>query len=435
MVRMIPSHPKTIVTLKRNTVQTLNMSASAPVRTEMMENNFAARRPSFERPQPSRARAVSKHNLRIALVTNHPPPFRTPIYERIAADPNVAFHAIFCSRREPNREWEIPSMTFEHHFLKERFVARGSNFIHNNPDVISALNVIRPDVIVTTGFNPTHLYAFGYSVARGIPHVPMTDGTAFSEAGLSAVHKLIRRIVYARSSAFIAASQGGLHLYQGYGIAAAHCFQSCLCIDNTAYDEARTSATPHDLIFCGRIVTEKNPDFALHVAAQLAMRLGRRVSLLFVGSGEAEEAIRAMADQHPELIDAHFHGHAEQDELPSLYNSAKLFLFPTQADVWGVVANEACAAGLPILVSEHAGVAGELIVDSVNGYVLPLDVELWAEKAANLLTDAKLYQRFSDRSRTLVDRYTFDRAAEGIINACRHAAGKKSPARTKPANR
>ena len=58
-----------------------------------------------------------------------------------------------------------------------------------------------------------------------------------------------------------------------------------------------------------------------------------------------------------------FHGFAAQRELPDLYRSAKVFLFPTLADVWGVVANEACAAGLPVIVSPHAGVAGELVRD------------------------------------------------------------------------
>ncbi|HEY4541084.1 MAG TPA: glycosyltransferase family 4 protein [Noviherbaspirillum sp.] len=373
--------------------------------------------------------------LRIALVTNHPPPFRIPIYERIAEAPDVDLHAVFCSRREPNRKWDVPPLPFNHRFLKERFVARGSNFIHNNPDVFGQLQRIKPDVIVTTGFNPTHLYAFAYAQFKGIPHVPMTDGTEVSERGLSRMHKLIRRIIYARSAAFIAASRGGLRLYRSYGIDPEHCFQSCLCIDNHAYEEVRVEAEPprFDLVFCARMVAEKNPLFALHVAASLAMRIGRTVRILFVGSGDAEQAVRACAARYPELIEAEFHGHAEQNELPHLYRSARLFLFPTQADVWGVVANEACAAGLPILVSPHAGVAGELIVDGENGYVLPLDVEQWAARAAELLTDETLYRRFAARSLALVRRYTFEHAANGIIDACRHAAGNSAQRRAMPA--
>jgi glycosyltransferase involved in cell wall biosynthesis len=372
------------------------------------------------------ARVKSMSRLRIALVTNHPPPFRIPIYHKVATTPGIDLRVIFCSPREPNRQWDLPPMRFSYLFLKEQFVTRGSNFIHNNPDVFARLRQIAPDVIVTTGFNPTHLYAFGYAMLRGIPHVPMTDGTDLSEQGLSRWHKLIRRLVYARSRAFIAASHGGKRLYQHYGIAPERCFQSCLCTDNDAFiDAARPSEKRYDLIFCGRIVEEKGPLFTLEVAEGVARRLQRRISVLYVGTGEQEEAVKRNAAQRPELVEAVFHGHASQQELPALYRSARIFLFPTVHDAWGVVVNEACAAGLPAIVSPHAGVAGELVVDGDNGFVCRLDREAWVDRVALLLDNEVLYQRFSRRSRAIVSRYTFEHAAAGIVDACRYARGER----------
>ncbi|RZI40190.1 glycosyltransferase [Herbaspirillum sp. HC18] len=377
-----------------------------------------------------------KTMLRIALVTNHPPPFRIPIYNRVARTPGVDLSVIFCSPREPNRQWDLPPMRFHHVFLKERFVRRGSNFIHNNPDVMSRLKQLDPEVIVNTGFNPTHLYAFGYGVLHGIPHVPMTDGTELSEQGLSRVHRLIRRMVYSRSRAFIAASHGGLRLYQGYGIAPERCFQSCLCADNDAFLPSEPPAGKrYDLIFCGRIVQEKNPVFTLEVAIGAARRLGRKVSLLYVGTGEQEEEVMREALSQSSLVDVTFHGHASQQELPSLYASARIFMFPTVHDAWGVVANEASAAGLPIIVSPYAGVAGELVVDGENGFVCELDPECWTDRVVQLLTDDLLYERCARNSAALVSRYTFDHAAAGIIDACRHATGEPLSGKLNPAGR
>lgn len=365
--------------------------------------------------------------LRIALVTNHPPPFRIPIYRKIARHPSIALQAIFCSEREPNRQWDLPPMDFDHVFLKERFVQRGSNFIHNNPDVIGALRRFAPNVIVTTGFNPTFLYAFSYAVVKDIPHVPMTDGTDQSEQALSRWHKAIRRMVYSRSRAFIAASYGGFRLYESYGIPSERCFQSCLCIDNDAYLASHGQGIKtFDFIFSGRIVREKSPLFALRVADGAARRLGRRTRILFVGSGEQEQEVRTLAAHISESVDAVFHGHAAQHELPALYRSARIFLFPTQRDVWGVVANEASAAGLPIIVSPHSGVVGELALDNENGFVCALDTELWAERAAQLLSDDDMYRRFAQRSLALSERFTFDHAAAGIIDACRYASGERN---------
>jgi glycosyltransferase involved in cell wall biosynthesis len=373
--------------------------------------------------------------IKIAIVTNEPPPYRIPVFQRIARMPGVDLRVFFCARREPNRQWKLPPLEFEHEFLRERISTVKGRYIHNNPDVVPALRRFAPEVLVTDGFNPTQLYAFTYAAAKGIAHVPLTDGTLQSEQALSIVHRLVRRIVFARSSAFLSASTGGQHLYESYGIAARRCFRSYLCIDNDLYQRAAVAAEKrHDLIFCGRMVPEKGPLFALRAALEAARQLERKVSILFVGAGSEEQRVREAAAQYAELVDVRFHGFAQQQELPALYASARIFLFPTHADVWGVVANEACAAGLPVIVSPYAGVAGELVLHGENGYICELDAQLWAEHVATLLTDDDLRERFARRNHALVREYTFDNAARGLVDACRFALAAGEPSKAgKPA--
>jgi glycosyltransferase involved in cell wall biosynthesis len=317
--------------------------------------------------------------------------------------------------------WDLPPLKFDHVFLRERYTEVNGRYIHNNPDVIGALRAFQPDVIITDGFNPTHLYAFAYAALRGIVHIAMTDGTDVSEQGLSPIHRAVRKIVYARSAAFVPASAGGQRHYESYGITAERCFKSCLCIDNQAYSATPVQRKSYDFIFSGRIEPVKNPLFALDVAIATARKLGRRLSMLFAGAGSLEAQVEQRALAHSDLVQVDFHGFAAQRELPALYHSARLFLFPTLWDPWGVVANEACAAGLPVLVSPVAGVAGELVRDGENGYVCELDVDLWAKRAAALLSDAVLMESFSRRSLALVQEYTFDHAAQGLLDACRFA--------------
>jgi glycosyltransferase involved in cell wall biosynthesis len=359
---------------------------------------------------------------RLAIVTNEPPPYRIPVFQRVGHMPGITLQVIFCARREPNRKWDLPPFDFDHCFLRERISTVKGRYIHNNPDVVLALRRFAPDVIVNDGLNPTQLYAFAYAWFKGIPHVPLTDGTYQSELRLSRVHKMVRRMVYSRSAAFLSASMGGQALFESYGVPAERCFKSYLCIDNDAYHGADMAADARfDFIFAGRMVPEKGPMFALEVARATARRLGRKTSILFAGSGSEEERVREAAARMADAVDAHFHGFALQKELPGLYRSARIFLFPTHADVWGVVANEACAAGLPVLVTPHAGVAGELVVDGENGHVCALEPEIWAEHAAALLSQPDKWERFSRRSLALVRKYTFDNAAQGVVDACRFA--------------
>jgi glycosyltransferase involved in cell wall biosynthesis len=362
---------------------------------------------------------------KIVFITNEPAPYRIPIFNKIAETPGVSLHVVFCCKREPNRHWNLPAFKFEHTFLRERINTVKGRYIHNNPDVIPTLRRLSPDVIITDGFNPTHLYAFGYAMIKGKPHVVMTDGTVESEKTLSPIHRFVRRFVFSRSRAFVWASLGGKKLYESYGILEEHCFRSCLCVDNSLYFQKAPQEKEQkefDFIFCGRIESVKNPVFALDVALEVANRLKRKVKILFVGAGSLEEEVKKTASMHPDLLEATFNGFAKQHDLPGLYSSARLFIFPTLWDPWGVVANEACAAGLPILVSPHAGVAGELVLNGENGFICDLDVNLWADRAILLLTQPDIYRKFSDRSRSLVSKYTFEDASSGIVTACRFAA-------------
>lgn len=370
--------------------------------------------------------------LRLSIVSNELPPYRIPFFQALDRMPGVILQVLFCSRREPNRLWELPALDFGHLFLRENVFAVRGRYIHSNPGVVSALRKFSPDVIVTGGFNPTHLYAFLYAMLRRVPHVAMTDGTDVSERGLSKLHRKVRRMVYTRSRAFVCASEGGRRLYGGYGIPDHACFKSCLCIDNAAFHPGEAaSQKDFDFLFCGRIEPVKNPMFALDVARATAARLGRQVSILFVGAGEQAAELKAAAAQCGELVRAEYRGFTAHDELPALYRSARIFLFPSRWDPWGVVANEACAAGLPVLVSPEPGVANELVVDGRNGFVRPLDVELWAERAELLLTQPAAWERFSRNSLDMVRDYTYAHAAAGLVAACRHAVAQVGAARIK----
>lgn len=365
---------------------------------------------------------------RIALVTNEPPPYRVPVFNRIASLPEVDFRVIFCCEKEPNREWNLPDFAFDHVFLKRRLVTVRGRYIHNNPDVVGALHRFRPDVVVSDGMNPTQLYAFIYSKLRGIPHVPFTDGTDISESRLGRIRVAARQLVYSRSDAFIAASRGGIRLFQSYGVDITRCFLSPLCADNASFLSPRPfAAREFDLIFCSRMVEPKNPRFALQVAVEASKRLGRRIRMIFVGSGDLDGPLRSEAHRVDEHVDCVFHGFAKQEELPALYGNARLFLFPTSADVWGVVANEACAAGLPVIVSPYAGAAGELVLDGQNGFITPLAVDLWAERVCGVLSDVEMWNRFCENSLRSVFFYTYDNAAEGIIKACSTAGASRRP--------
>lgn len=355
--------------------------------------------------------------MRVAIVTNIPAPYRIPIYDLLATKDGLELCVFYFAGREPDREWDIAQGKFSQVFLDEKYITVNGRFIHFNPDIWKKLKAFNPDVVVTTGFNPSHLIAFIFAKLNGARHICMTDGTLASEKKLSFAHRLVRHFVFGKSTAFVGASDGSFALFQSYGISSKSTFKSHLCANNAAFFSSPSVEKRYDFIFCGRFVAIKNPLFAIEMGQQVSQRLGRQVSMLFVGSGDMETAMRTASAASAQDVLCEFSGFARQDELPGLYGSARILLFPTLWDPWGVVVNEACAAGLPVLVSEHAGSANELVRNGENGYVLPLQIETWADAAVRLLSDEHLYRAMSARSIELVQEYSYENAALGIVNA------------------
>ncbi|HEX5355220.1 MAG TPA: glycosyltransferase family 4 protein [Aquabacterium sp.] len=367
--------------------------------------------------------------LRCVVVTNVPTPYRLPIWDILADSGDVDLHVVYCAGAHIDPSKDGRSSKYGVHFLEGEYTAYENRFAHADWSVTRLLDQLKPDVVVTSGFIPTFLYAFAWSVWRGVPHVVMTDGTLESEQGLSWVHRLVRRVVFARTRAFIGACLAGRDLFASYGVRKDSIFVSPLCIDNDHFGRHGAMPRPYDFLYCGRYIERKNPLFALRVAKGVAERLGRKVTFRCVGKGAMEPELRQLAQELAPWVDVSFTGYKSQEELPLEYASSKIFMFPTTMEPWGVVVNEACAAGTPTVSTPHTGVAGELIIDGVSGFICELDEGSWVARCATLLSDGEVWTRCSDGAKAQVKNYTFAHAATGFLNAVRFAAagGKGSP--------
>lgn len=362
--------------------------------------------------------------MKVVIITNIPVPYRLPIYEKINRDQTIDLTVFFCAKNESNRLWNLELPKFKHLFLKENVKAKkdGFNFVYNNIDVWLELKKIDPDVVITTGFNPTHLYAWFYTKLYNKKHIPMTDGWIGSEKKLSFIHKLVRKVVFKTSNAFIGASKNSLELYKSYGIVEEKLFQSHLCIDNKYFDNQQSFLDrKYDLMFSGHLSERKLPFLFTKIAEKVSKKISD-LNILILGDGPLKKGFLEQLDKT--AINYHYAGFVSQEELPAYYSSAKIFLFTTQHDAWGIVVNEAMASGTPVITTPFAGVINDLLIDKTNGYILDIDSDLWAEKSIDILNDSTLWEELSQNAKKSVKAFNFDDAAQGIIDACEYASAK-----------
>lgn len=358
--------------------------------------------------------------FKAALITNIPTPYRRTIYELVSQNLDIEFTVLYCARLEPNRQWQLAEGNYRKEFLGGFAIPYRGQSIYLGSGVISALRRLQPDIVITSGFSMPMLLAFIWAKRHNATHLAFSDSHPEHELNLSSLHRLLRRIVYANTQGFLGPSSKTKALFSLYKKPPIAFFQTHLCADNRNYlPHARTlDHREFDFMFCGRICIEKKYDFFTDVVARV--KIGRPARVLIVGDGPAR------ADFLDKLAgigaSVEFMGFLDQSQLPVQYARARMLLFPTTRDAWGIVANEAMAVGTPVITCPQAGVAGELVLDGINGFVRRLDADEWSKVCSCLLGDTEIWQRFSAAALQHVQSFSYENAASGILNALAHAA-------------
>ena len=161
-------------------------------------------------------------------------------------------------------------------------------------------------------------------------------------------------------------------------------------------------------LFAGKLLAFKGPLDLLAAAASLKST-GYPVSILIAGSGplEAELAATAMAAG----VSLHRLGFCNQTQMPGAYAAADVLVLPSSGETWGLVANEAQACGVPVIVSDACGCAPDLAQDGSAGRVFPFgDREALSAALLAILDHPPARKTILEKS----EKYSVAAAADGI---------------------
>ncbi|MBE9467755.1 MAG: glycosyltransferase family 4 protein [Bacteroidetes bacterium] len=356
-------------------------------------------------------------NMRIAVVTNIPAPYRELAHRELSKELEGEYKVFYCNKIEKDRSWKLKLLQYDKEFLDSKNINIGKKNIYFNFSIWKKLNAYNPDVVITGGFVPTMLLAWFWSVKKHKKHIPYTDANLLTEKRLTSLHRFIRKKVYGKSNAFLSVGEKGKQFYESYNIAPANIFKSPYVVDNNKF--MVDIDKEYDVIFSGQFIKRKMPLFFAEVANILNTKYKCSVKALILGNGQDKNKFINKLEQY--AIDYTYPGFVQQDILPKYFAMSKIFLFPTERDAWGVVANEACAAGLPVITCDNAGVANDLVQHNYNGYVLPLDAEDWAKHVYILLNKPEKYAEFSKNAQETMENFNKKIAAKGILDACVYA--------------
>lgn len=123
-------------------------------------------------------------------------------------------------------------------------------------------------------------------------------------------------------------------------------------------------------IAVGRQIPKKNFLGILRAYKKYIAELGNNAyNLLLIGEGEQHEKLLNYITTHGLKNKVTLLPFLSQNELRVLYHNAKaLCCNSDNTETWGLVINEAMAAGCPVIASNQCGATGVLVEDGVNGY-------------------------------------------------------------------
>jgi glycosyltransferase involved in cell wall biosynthesis len=305
-----------------------------------------------------------------------------------------------------------------------------------------ALAALRPRAVAVPGWSGLFaLAALRWCRESGTPAVLMSDSQASDAPRYRVLEAVKRRLVAQCSAAFVGGARHVAYLAE-LGMPAGKVFQGYDVVDNDHFlrgaAEARANAPENrrrlglpDRFFLAssRFIEKKNLLRLVEAFARfraLAPEIGWKLVLL--GDGLLKPAILAAAASHSLGADLLLPGFIQYDQLPGYYGLASAFVHASTVEQWGLVVNEAMAAGLPVLVSNRCGCAADLVREEVNGFTFdPLQTETLAGLMVRIASDGAGRARMGEASRSLIAEWSPQRFAAGLEQAVCAAAAAPRP--------
>jgi glycosyltransferase involved in cell wall biosynthesis len=371
--------------------------------------------------------------MRVALLTNFVPPYRLPVFRELGRQAGE-LRVLISTAMERNRAWTPDwsdldvvvqkTWTRERTWRHERFKERLE--MHVPYDTIPQLRRWRPDAIVTAEFGLRSLQAIAYAKAARVPVVIWATLTEHLERDRGMLRNLLRRRLVRLADQIIVNGESGARYIRSIGGAAGKIVKVPQAVETApllAISLERDEAAAHRLLYCGAISQLKSAGMLVDAVDAWGQRNPtRNLHLTMVGDGPLRPALEQRA--LPRNVTIEWVGAVGYDQLPAHYARAGLLIFPTQGDEWGLVVNEALAAGVPVIGSIYSQAVDELIVDGQQGWrFAPDSVEaILAALTIALDTPAQTLATMRAQARSAVLQLTPARMAAQITAVLEQAA-------------
>jgi glycosyltransferase involved in cell wall biosynthesis len=195
-------------------------------------------------------------------------------------------------------------------------------------------------------------------------------------------------------------------------------------------DHARYRPTPVRpapvILSLGRIERYKRIDVVVEAMPRILAAVPA-ARFVVVGRGDALPELQRHARELGVSDAIEFRGFVDEDEKVALYQSARVFVNPSEKEGWGLTVMEANACGVPVVASDAPGLRDAVLHESTGFHVPYGDVSAWTVAILRVLEDDDCWSRLRAGAIAWAGKFSWDAIADqteamiGRVLESRHA--------------
>ncbi len=384
--------------------------------------------------------------IRLLVVASHPIQYQAPLYRLLAASKVVDLRVLFLSdfgvapSFDPgfgqSLSFDVPLTDgYEHRFLSTGFTEQPGRGLVPPLGFWANLSPRRCDVILVHGY--VSFAVWGACVAakvKGTPYMLRVETRWETDVRRPpsrrwAKQQVLRPLLRG-AGACLAIGSSNRHFYQSYGVPDGRIVMAPYSVDTNRFDlegavgrSERTKMLASigldpslpTLCFAAKLQPHKRP---LDVLAALD-RMRTTANLIMIGEGPLSSEVSDAARVNSRVRRL---GFVNQSAIGRWFGASDIVVLPSEAEPWGLVINEAMAAGAVPVVSSAVGCGPDLAQGA--GAVYPVgDVSSLADALDRLVADPEALAEARRRSRVNSERHALAVTAGGYEAAAALACG------------
>ncbi|MFN3590143.1 MAG: glycosyltransferase family 4 protein [Spirosomataceae bacterium] len=180
------------------------------------------------------------------------------------------------------------------------------------------------------------------------------------------------------------------------------------------YKKSELGLKKYNFIFVGRLIPFKNVSVILSAFRKIHA-FSKDWGVIILGDGDELVGMKEFCRLH-ELTGVCFVSGKSWYQVPEWFALADVFILPSYSEPWGLVANEAMACSLPVIISERCGCAIDLVKEGENGFVFnPYSEDELVDKMNFFIQNPTKIDEMGQVSHKIIQHFSPKQVAEDML--------------------